>query len=327
MITRRKFIAWAGGSALSSPILSIAQQVNKVFRIGYLGVGQANAYTARLDAFREGLRSYGYLEGKDISLEYRWANEDFSKLRSLAVELIAQNCDVIVTSSTPAVHAVKLETSTIPIVMATIGGDPVAAGFVSSLSRPGGNITGTTYVDSEIGAKRVELLKEAFPRLRRLALLLDSRGRSDTAINGINRRANALKVTLQEFGVHGRDDFEQAFLSMRKKAVEAVMVYSDSTLTSHYAYVASIAARQRFVSIGVAEYAGVGGLIGYGANRIELWRRAAYFVDKILKGTKPADLPVEQPTKFELVVNMKTANSLGVKLPNSILVRADKVIE
>ena len=276
---------------------------------------------------RAGLRDLGYVEGKNIVIEYRWAEGNYDRLPDLAAELVRLKVDVLVTHGAPGTRAAKRATTTVPIVMAT-GGDAVATGLVASLARPGGNITGSTFFALEINAKRLELLKEAFPRTKRVAILLHP----DNPINGpllqaMERTAKSLKVELQQFEVRGPNDFNGAFSAMVKKRMGAVVIPEYSMFFGNAGAIADLASKQQFPSIGFKEIAEAGVLMGYGVNNPELWRRTAVFVDKIFKGAKPGDLPIERATKFELIVNMKTARALGVKIPYSILLRADKVIE
>ncbi len=292
-----------------------------------MGAESASGYTSRVDALRAGLRDLGYVEGKNIVIEFRWADGKNDRLPELAAELVRLKVDVLVTHAVPATRAAKQATTTIPIVTAAVA-DPVALGLVASLARPGGNITGSTFFFAEIIAKRLELLKEAMPRITQVAVLLNPDNPSmGPNFRAMELKAKSLKVVLQRFEARGPNEFENAFSAMAKKRVDAVAVVEDPMFIANAKGLADLAAKQRFSSIGFNEFAEAGGLIGYGANYLEMWRRAAYFVDKILKGAKPGDLPIEQPTRFELVVNMKTAKALGVKISQSILVRADKVIE
>jgi putative ABC transport system substrate-binding protein len=314
---RRKLLAVFGAGALVAPLASFAQQQPaKVPRIGFLGAESASGYTSRVDALRAGLRELGYVEGKNIAIEFRWADGNNDRLPELAAELVRLKVDVIVTHAFPGTRAARQATTTIPIVTAAVA-DPVALGLVASLARPGGNVTGSTFFYPEVIAKRLELLK----------VLLNPDGPAiGTFFSAMQLSARSLKVALHRFEARGLNEFEGAFSAMAKKRIEAVAVIEDPIFFANAKGLADLAAKQRFSSIGFNEYAEAGGLIGYGANYLELWRRAAYFVERILKGTKPADLPIEQPTKFELVINMKTAKALGIKIPSSILLRADKVL-
>jgi putative ABC transport system substrate-binding protein len=327
MNNRRKLIVALGSGALLAPFCSFAQQQGKVWRIGFLGPGSASNTATRVEALRAGLRDLGYVEGKNILIEFRWAENKIDRLPELAAELVRLKVDLLVTVATTGTRALKQATTTIPIVMA-LSGDAVAMGLIANLARPGGNITGSTFFDPELMAKRIELIKETLPRMANVAVLVNS----DNPMTGpllqvAGLAAGALKIGLQQFEARGPKEFEGAFAAMEKKRVDAVVISNDATFITNAKAIADLATKHRLPSIGFSELAEAGSLMGYAPNFLELWHRAAYFVDKILKGTKPADIPVEQPTKFELVINMKTAKALGIKIPPSIMVRADKVIE
>ncbi len=304
------------------------QQAEKVYRIGYLGNASAAAQAKRVESLRAGLRDLGYVEGKNIVFEFRWAEGKMDRLPDLAAELVRLKVDVLVTAGTPGALAAKQATTTIPIVMVGIG-DAVAAGVVASLARPGGNITGSTDSVPEVMAKLLELLKESMPRTRRVALLVnpDNLQTASPTFKAMESTAGSLKVELQKFEARGPSEFESAFSRMAKSRVDAVVVISDVLFNYNVAALADLAAKKRLPSAGVQGFAEAGGLIGYGLNFPDMDRRAAYFVDKILKGAKPADLPVQQPTKFELVINLKTAKALGLTIPQTILIRADEIIQ
>ncbi len=326
---RRKLLIALGAVAIPAPFASFAQQPAKVARIGFLGGATASNsdFAGRVEALRAGLRDLGYVEGKNIVIEFRWAEGKYDRLPGLAAELVRLKLDVLVTQGTPAARAAKRATTTIPIVMASVG-DPVAAGFVASLARPGGNITGLTFFVPELSAKRLELLKETVARVTRAAFLSNpDNASSEPSLQAMEIAARSLKLGLQQFQVRGPNDFESAFAAMAKNRVDALVVGNDGMLITNARAIGDLAAKQRLPSTGPNEFAQAGGLIGYGVNLSEQYRRAAAFVDKILKGAKPSDLPVERATKFELVVNMKTANALGIKIPQSILLRADEVIQ
>ena len=274
-----------------------------------------------------GLREFGYVEGKDIVIEHRWAEGKADRLANLAVELVRLKLDVLVTVGTPGTLAAKRATTTTPIVMAG-SGDAVASGLVASLARPGGNITGLTNSVPQLMAKHLELLKEILPRSRRVAVLLNPDNPSSAEVlKTMDSTAGSLKVELQRFQTQGPGAFESAFSRMAQGRVDAVVVTTDSLFNNNARAIADLAAQRRLPSAGTKEFAEAGGSIGYGWNFPENYRRAAYFVDRIVKGAKPADLPVEQPTKFELVINLKTARSLGLTIPQSLLVRADEIIQ
>ena len=309
-----------------APLTSFAQQPSaKVARIGFLGSNSPSDSAWRVDALRAGLRDLGYVEGKNLVIELRWAESRYERLPELAVELVRLKVDVIVTHGIPGSLAAKRATTTIPIVMAAVV-DPVAMGLAASLARPGGNITGATFFVTELNVKRLELIKEVLPRIRRVAFLFNSANPS-TPAREMEAAARSLKIELQQFGVRSPSEFENVFVAMSKRRVEATTVIEDPMLVSHVAAVTSIAAKHRIPSIGFPELADGGGLMGYGANLPALYHRAGYFVDKILKGANPGDIPIEQATRFELTINMKTAKSLGITIPKTVLFRADRVIE
>jgi len=325
--SRRLFVTTLCLSALAAPLTSFAQQKGKVWRIGFLGTATASGFARRVDALRAGLRDLGYVEGKNIVIEFRWAEDKYDRLPELAAELVRLKVDVIVTHGV-GTGAAKAATTTIPIVTAIIGGDPVTQGLVKSLARPGGNVTGMTAFTIEVAAKRLELLKDAFPRTRQVAVLLNSDNPSGiNSFRAAEVAAKSLKLELQQYGVRGPGDFDSAFAGMAKRRVDAVVTGDDPVLIVNARATANFATKMRLPSIGGTEFAEAGGLMAYGANRFELFRRAAYFVDRILKGAKPGDLPVEQPTRFELVLNKKTAKALGLQFPQAVLARADRVIE
>jgi len=327
MNARRKLLIALGIAALASPLPCWAQQGEKIWRIGFLGANSASEYRDFLGALKAGLRDLGYAEGRNLAFEYRWANDKYDRLADLASDLVRSRVDVILTYGTPSTRAAKQATTTLPIVMIS-SGDAVATGLVASLARPGGNITGMAFFSPELSAKRLEMLKEAVPRITEVAYLLNP----DNAVARANLKAmeitaGTLKVGLQPSQARAPSELDGAFARMVSQRVDAVSVSQDSLFVSHYREIAALAEKQRMVSIGPKDFAEAGGLIGYGHDSFELWRSAAKYVDKIFKGARPADLPVEQPTKFELIVNLKTAKALGVKIPDLILLRADKVIE
>jgi putative ABC transport system substrate-binding protein len=323
---RRAFIGALAGGFLA-PLAAGAQQAEKVWRIGFLGAAAPSVWASRVQALRAGLRDLGYVEGKNIVIEFRWANGMYDRLPDLAAELARLKIDVLVTAGTPGALSAKQATTTIPIVMA-VSGDAVATGLVASLARPGGNITGSTSFSQQLHAKRLELLKEALPHLTLVGVLFNPRNPAfATDLQEMEIAARSMKVRLQRFETQGPNEFAGAFAAMGKSRVDAVVIQEDGMLNDNTRAMADLAAQQRLSSIGLTELADAGGLMGYGVNRVELFRRAAYFVDKILKGAKPADLPIEQPTKFKLVINLKTAKALGLTIPPSLLQRADQVIE
>ena len=305
-----------------------AQQAKKLPRIGYLSAGSPSTNSARIEAFRQGLRELGYVEGKNIVIEYRYAEGKLDRLSELAAELVRLKVDVIVTTGPTSTGPTKAATVTIPIVMAQEF-DPVGSGVVASLARPGGNITGLSTLHPEISGKRLELLTEIVPKLSRVAAL----GTSITpgtaqALRETELAAGAFGVKLQYLEVPGPKDIETAFRDASKGHADAVLVLTSPVFTSNRKQVADLAVKSRLPAIyGSSEYVEDGGLMSYGVAITDLFRRAATYVDKILKGTKPADLPVEQPTKFELIINLKTAKQIGLTIPQWVLMRADKVIK
>jgi putative ABC transport system substrate-binding protein len=325
---RRKLIVALGAGALAAPLGSLAQQKGKVWRIGFLGAATASGSARRVEALRAGLRDLGYVEGKNIVIEFRWAEGNYERLPQLAAELVRLKVDVLVTAGTPSILAAKSATTTIPIVMAS-GGDPVATGLVTSLARPGGNVTGMAGFSPELMVKRLELLKDVFPRARQVAVLFNPDNPSHIKISlpVMDAAAKSLKLELHQFGARGPSEFESAFAAMAKRRVDAVVTSQDSMLTDNAGAIANLAAKMRLPSVGFPEFAEAGGLMAYGVNRVEFFRRAAYFVDRILKGARPGDLPVEQATRFETVLNLKSAKALGLQFPQAVLARADRVIE
>ena len=303
-----------------------AQPAEKVPRIGYLGGGAAFS-SARLEAFRQGLRELGYVEGKNIVIELRFEEGKADRERALAAEIVRLKVDVIVTVGSGPTRAAKEATATIPIVMAQ-DPDPVGNGFVASLARPGGNITGLSNLGPELSGKRLEILKETVPKLSRAAVFGTSTFPGNAQIlKETELAAAALKVQLQYIDVLDPKDIETAFRTARKGRAEAVLVLAGSVFTSQRTQLAALAVKNRLPAIYyAAEFVEDGGLMTYGANRSDLHRRAATYVDKILKGRTPADLPVEQPMKFEFIVNLKAAKQIGLTIPPNVLVRADRVI-
>jgi len=304
-----------------------AQQQAKVPRIGYLSGASLSAIPARIEALRQGLRELGYVEGKNIVIEWRWAEGKPDRLPDLAAELMRLKVDIIVSAGPAVTPRLKEATKTIPIVMAQ-DNDPIGNGFVSSLARPGGNITGLATLAPELSGKQLELLKEIIPRLSRVAVLGSPTepGNAQT-LREIELAAAALSVKIQNLDVLGPNDFETVFRAASKGRAEAALVLVSTIFNSHRTQVIELAVKSQLPAIFYsAEYVELGGLMAYGPSYTDLYRRTATYVDKILKGAKPADLPVEQPTKFELIINLKTAKQIGLTIPPNVLVRADKVI-
>ena len=298
-------------------------------RIGFLGVSTPAAWATRVDAFRTGLRDLGYVEGKNIVIEFRFAEGRYDRLSELAAELVRLKVDVIVTHSVPGALAAKHATATspIPVVMTNVA-DAVGAGIVPDLARHGSNITGDTFFVPELAAKRLELLKEATPRLRRVAVLVNpDNAATERAVQAMEIAAKNLNVTLLRVNVRSPADLDGAFAAIAKENVDALAAVEDIVLIQNHERIAEWAIKQRLPSISFIEYAEKGGLFGYGANYLALYRRAAFFVDRILKGAKPTQLPIERPAKFEFLINMKTAKALDLAIPVATGLRADRKIE
>ena len=304
-----------------------AQQPTKTSGIGYLATVSLSAIPARIKAFRQGLRDLGYVEGKNISIEYRFAEGKSDRLPGLAAELVHLKVDIIVTAGPPATRAAKEATNTIPIVM-TNEADPVGTGFIASLARPGGNITGLSTLAPELSGKRLEILKEVVPKASRVAVVGTSTAPGYAQVlKEIELAAGAFKVQLQYLDVLDPKDIETAFRAAKKKGADAILTLNSPILQSQRAQIAELAVKNRLPAIYYNSlYVEDGGLMYYGVNITDLDRRAATYVDKILKGRTPADLPVEQPIKFEFVINLKAAKQIGLTIPPNVLVRADKVI-
>jgi ABC-type uncharacterized transport system substrate-binding protein len=322
---RREFITLLGGAAVAWPLAGRAQPSGKVYRIGFLGVFSYAEYRRQVDGLRTGLRQLGYEEGKNIVIHYRWAEGRYDRLPELAAELVNLHVDVLVTHSTPGAQAAKQATSTVPIV--AYMGDPVAAGLVTSLARPGGNLTGRTFFFAELCAKRVELIKEAMPTLTRLAVLLNPANPSAViAISDMQRTASALGMELVPAAVRTRDEIAAVVATVATRA-QALVTIEDPLLISNADQIADLALRSNLPMIGFKPQAEAGALLDYGVDLTDNYFRLASFVDKIVKGTPPADLPIDRAVKFEFIVNLKTAKALGIELPTSLLIRADEVIE
>ena len=330
---RRKFIMALGGALVAWPRAGRAQQAPKVARIGYLVIGSLESPEGRksLETFREALYELGYIEGQNILIEYRAADGKIERLSALATELARFKLDLIVAGATPAGLAAQQVFTTTPIVVTAMG-DPVRDGLVASLARPGGNITGTTFLGPELVPKRLALLKEVLPKISRVAVLwhpgaFGERTMRDM-LNEIADAAGTLGMQLQLVEVREPNELDHAFSTMARERAEALFQFPSAMLFSERRRIVELAAMHRLPSMfNGREFVQLGGLIAYGVSLSDLSRRSATYVDKILKGAKPADLPVEQPTKFELVINLKTAKALGVEVPTSLLRRADEVIE
>jgi putative tryptophan/tyrosine transport system substrate-binding protein len=326
---RRAFMAMLTGGIVAAPFAAEAQQAAKVARIGYLTPNLAAA-PHNHEAFRQGLRDLGYVEGRNLVIEYRDAEGKFERLPALAAELVALKVDVIVAPNTLGVLAAKQATRTVPIVFATAG-DPVGSGLVTSLARPGGNVTGLSILALELVGKCLELLKQVIPGVSRVAALWQPGALGERTDKDVLKRAEsaarALGVRLQFVEARGPENFDRAFSEMTRARAGALTVLGSTMFSTERRRLVALAAKNRLPAVYPwREFVDAGGLMSYGANIADMHRRAATYVDKILKGAKPADLPVEQPTKFELVINLKTAKALGLTIPPSVLGRADEII-
>jgi putative ABC transport system substrate-binding protein len=326
---RRAFLGTLAGGLLAAPLAAEAQQAGKVYRIGLLDFSAPDpARQAWWTALRQQMRQLGYVEGQNVSFEPRWAQGDTDRLPKLAAELVGLKVDLIVTGGTSAAIAAKRATSTIPIVMAT-GSDPVAVGLVASLRQPGGNVTGMTAINSELAAKRLDLLRIVAPRASRIAILWDETDAgSRLNADGTEAAAKTAGLTIHRVPVGSATGLEAAFATVVRGRAGALIIVSTARLFSYRKRIAELAVKHRLPTVvGFREFVEAGCLASYGTDYPDLFRRAAVYADKILKGAKPADLPVEQPTKFELVINLKTAKALGLTIPQSLLLRADEVIQ
>jgi len=325
---RRAFLTTLTGALLAAPIAAGAQQPNRVPQIGLLGGGSASAIAGRIDAFRQGLRDLGYVESKTIVIEERWAEGKLDRLPALAAELVRLKVDAIVSAGPTVTRACRDAKITTPIVMA-FDDDPVGSGFVASLARPGRNITGLSSLSPGLSAKQLELLKEIIPRVSSVAVLgsLIHPG-TVQSLKEMEVAARVMKIKFQYLDLADPKTIDTAFSAAVTQRVDAVLVLTSVVTTTHQEKIIDLAVKNRLPALYfTAEWVEAGGLLAYGASFTDLFRRAATYVDKILKGAKPADLPIEQPTKFELVINLKTAKALGLTIPQSLLQRADQVIE
>jgi ABC-type uncharacterized transport system substrate-binding protein len=324
---RRDFISLFGSAAAVWPLAARAQSTGKKYTIGYLSAGSPGLEEATA-AFTDTLRELGWVEGKNVTFERRFAENRLERLAEFAAELVHLRVDVIVTEGTLAPLAAKQATSTIPIVM-NVAGDPLGSGLVESLARPGGNVTGISLMAPDLGGKRLELLKELLPHLGRVAVLWNATNPYAALVYKQTQAAGrTLEIEVQSLEVRGPDEFEDAFEAVRQQHPDALVTVEDPLTGSYRKRIVDFATIDRLPSLyGFRENVLDGGLISYGANFADLFRHAAGYVDKVLKGVKPADLPIEQPTKFELVINLKTAKALGLQVPPSLLARANEVIE
>jgi putative ABC transport system substrate-binding protein len=328
MISRRRFLLTSLAGAVAAPLAAEAQQTGKVYRIGFLGNSTPALEANLVGPFREGLRELGWVEGQNIVIEYRWAEGNYERLPALVAELLARNVDVIVTAGTPASHAVKKATTSVPLIMVAVG-DPIASGLVTSLTRPAGNITGLTSMGDELEGKRLELLRELIPTLSHVAALTNSANASLKKTSEVLRVvAKALQINVLVLDVRSPDQLDAAFNAIVQKHPDALLVPGDRVFLTNRVRIVQFTAQRRLPGMhAYRELVEAGGLVSFGPSYGGMHRRAAYYVDRILKGTKPGDLPVEGPTTFELVINMKTAKALGLTIPPSVLLRATHVIE
>ena len=323
---RREFITLLGTAAAAWPVATRAQQPRKVWRLGVLEPGAPPA--PFLEAVRDGLRDLGYMEGRDIVFEVRWAEGKHDRLTGLAAELVGLKVDVIYAFTTPPALAARMATTAIPIVFSGVG-DPVGTGLVASLARPGRNATGLSVLATELSGKRLEMLREIIPTVSRVAMLWNDTNPSMVLrANETQDAAVKLGVTIQSIGVHDLIDFEGAFTAVTDGRTATLLILADPFTVMHRKRIVEFAAQRGLPAIyEIRQFVDAGGLICYGPNLLAMQRRVAGYLDKIFKGAKPSDLPVEQPTKFELVINLKTARALGLEIPPSVLARADEVIE
>jgi putative ABC transport system substrate-binding protein len=326
---RRAFFRGIAASAVLAPLGAFAQAAGRIYHIGYLSTPTRESVGNAVDAFLAKLRELGWIDGRNVAIEYRWAEGDVDRLPALAADLVARRVDLIVAPAASAAMAAKKATGSIPIVM-IFPTDPIELGLIASLSRPGGNVTGTTYApDSGILGKQLELLKEAVPSANRVAILWNRAdpGYTSQMSDALEAVARARRIRLQRVEGSGPDDFDAAFAAATRERADALIGTGSSTFIVHRVKLAELAVRHRLPTMyGYREMVEAGALMAYGVHMADFIGRAALYVDKILKGAKPADLPVEQPTKFELTVNLRTAKAIGVTLPQALLLRADSVI-
>jgi putative tryptophan/tyrosine transport system substrate-binding protein len=325
---RREFILALGGAAAGWPFAARAQQATKVYRIGFMGNSTAALEANLVGPFRDALREFGYEEGRNIAIEYRWAEGHYERFPALVAELIAQKVDVIVTAGTPATLAVKAATTSVPLVMVAVG-DPVGTGIVASLGRPGGNITGLSSIAPELEGKRLELLRELIPNLSHIAVLSNPANLFHVAsLKQARVAAELLRIRVQSVEVRASEEIDGALAALARERPGALLILADRVFLHDRKRLMDFATQNRIPGVyAYRELVEAGGLMSFGPNYADMHRRAANYVNKILKGSKPADLPVEQPTKFELFVNVKAAKAMGLTIPESFLLRADEVIE
>ena len=327
MITRRRVVIALGAGTLSVPFYAAAQP-SRVYRVGFLGNSTAALEANLVGPFREGLRDLGYVEGRNIVIEYRWAEGNYERFPSLIAELLSLKVDVIVTAGTPAALAVQRTAATVPLVMVAVG-DPVGSGLVASLAVPGGNSTGLTSIAPDLEGKRLELLREIVPKLSHVSILYNPANPFHvTANNEVRAAAKVLSVKIHSVGVQATAELDRAFEAITSERPDAFIMLADRVFLHNRARIVEFAARNHLpAAYAYRELVEAGGLLSFGPNYADMHRRAAAYVDKILKGAKPGDLPVELPTKFELVINVKTARVLGLTIPQSVLLRANELLQ
>jgi len=328
VMERRAFLAMVGGGLLAAPPAAEAQLASKVYRIGLLATGTPADTSSRLETFRQALRDLGYVEGRNLAIESRWGEGRAERFSDLAVALVGLKVDMIVATSTPAALAAKEASSTIPIVFVTAA-DPVGSGLVAGIARPGGNVTGVSLLAPEMVARQMQLLKEAVPKVSHVAVLANPTLKyNPSLVKEAESAARSLKIQSRILGVSGPDALHSALSAVTKQRPDALFVLFDPVMFGYRTRITEFASKNRLPSMYPhREYAESGGLMAYGVDLRDNYRRAASYADRILKGAKPGDLPVEQPTRFELVINLKTAKALGLTIPRSVLARADQVIE
>jgi putative tryptophan/tyrosine transport system substrate-binding protein len=323
---RREFITLVGGTVIAWPLAARAQQSEKIWRVGILETTTAERNATNLFALKQALLDLGYVEGRNLAMEYRSADGRAERFEELAAELVRLNIEVILARGTPAILAAKKASGTIPVVM-TASANPFT--FVTSLARPGGNVTGLSSLSSDLYTKRVELIKETVPALTRMGVITNlTNPNAPRNVSEVEKAARSLSIELHKFDLRTPDDIPLAFEMASRQRVDAVIVFIETVTQANAAFITQLAAKQRLPAIYAArEFVETGGLMSYGVSYPDLYRRAAIYVDKIFKGAKPADLPIEQPTKFELIINLKAAKMLGLEIPPALLARADEVIE
>ena len=325
-VTRRKLVVFLGAGLLVPPWVAAAQDGKKVLRLGFLGSENAAGYAKQIEAMRLGLREYGFIEGKNLATEHAWADGRQERLRELADDLVRRKVDILIAHGGPGTRAAKAATTQIPIVIATIGTDPAETGLVASLARPGGNITGRASMSMHLHVKQMELIKDILPQARRITLLYAG-GRDEATPKAMGDAARTLKLEVNVFRLVGEAGLDAAFAAMAKNRADAIVVANQAEFITRSAHLAELAIKHRVPLVGNQEFAAAGALVGYGASILDNFRRVGYFVDRIARGANPATMPIEQPTTFELVVNLKTAKALGITLPPSVMVRAERVIQ